>query len=100
MDEFIREFPDRIYHVHIKDAIVTLNGVEKGGKDLGTATFAFTTDPTVIATVDDFGTTMTDYLDFLDSYLGLDRPVPPPADPNQLVLPGGGRRRSRASKTS
>jgi len=23
---FIREFPDRIYHVHIKDAIVTLNG--------------------------------------------------------------------------
>ncbi len=24
--EFIREFPDRIYHVHIKDAIVTLDG--------------------------------------------------------------------------
>ena len=24
--EFIREFPNRIYHVHIKDAIVTLNG--------------------------------------------------------------------------
>lgn len=24
--EFIRTFPDRIYHVHIKDAIVTLNG--------------------------------------------------------------------------
>ena len=24
--EFIREFSDRIYHVHIKDAIVTLNG--------------------------------------------------------------------------
>ncbi len=24
--EFIREFADRIYHVHIKDAIVTLNG--------------------------------------------------------------------------
>jgi sugar phosphate isomerase/epimerase len=24
--EFIREFPDRIYHVHIKDSIVTLNG--------------------------------------------------------------------------
>ncbi len=24
--EFIREFPDRIYHVHIKDAIRTLNG--------------------------------------------------------------------------
>ncbi len=24
--EFIREFPDRIYNVHVKDAIVTLNG--------------------------------------------------------------------------
>jgi sugar phosphate isomerase/epimerase len=24
--EFIRAFPERIYHVHIKDAIVTLNG--------------------------------------------------------------------------
>jgi len=24
--EFLREFPERIYHVHIKDAIVTLNG--------------------------------------------------------------------------
>lgn len=24
--EFIRAFPDRIYHVHIKDALVTLNG--------------------------------------------------------------------------
>ena len=24
--EFIREFPNRIYHAHIKDAIVTLNG--------------------------------------------------------------------------
>ena len=25
-ESLIREFPDRIYHVHIKDAIVTLNG--------------------------------------------------------------------------
>ncbi|MBX3425666.1 MAG: sugar phosphate isomerase/epimerase [Pirellulales bacterium] len=24
--EFLREFPERIYHVHVKDAIVTLNG--------------------------------------------------------------------------
>lgn len=24
--EFIRAFPDRIYHVHVKDAIVTLGG--------------------------------------------------------------------------
>ena len=67
------------------DAIVTLNGVEKGGKDLGTATFAFSTVPAVIATVDDSGTTMTDFLDFLDSYLGLDRPVPPPSGAEQWL---------------
>jgi len=67
------------------DAIVTLNGVEKGGKDLGIATFAFTTDPAVIATVDDSGTTMTDFLDFLDSYLGLDRPIPPPSGAEQWL---------------
>src|SRR5437870_2596844 len=24
--EFLRRFPDRIYHVHVKDAVVTLNG--------------------------------------------------------------------------
>ncbi len=63
------------------DAVVTLEGIEKGGKDLGTATFAFSTNPAVIATVDDSGTTMNDLLDFLDEYLGLDRPVPPPVDP-------------------
>ena len=67
------------------DAIITMTGVEKGGKDLGTATFAFTTNPAVIATVDDSGTTMTDYLDFLDSYLGLDRPVPPPPGSEQWL---------------
>ena len=60
------------------DATVTISGVEKGGKDLGTATFAFTDVPAIIATVDDSGTTMDDFLDFLDEYLGLDRPVPEP----------------------
>ena len=24
--EFLRRFPDRIYHVHIKDVVLTLNG--------------------------------------------------------------------------
>jgi flagellar hook protein FlgE len=62
------------------DAIVTLSGIEKGGKDMGTATFAFTTDAGIAATVDDSGTTLGDFLDFLDEYLGLDRPVPPPVD--------------------
>ena len=67
------------------DAIVTITGVEKGGKDLGTATFAFTTDAGVIATVDDSGTTMDDFLDFLDEYLGLDRPVPAPPGAEQWL---------------
>lgn len=67
------------------DAIVTINGVEKGGKDLGSATFAFTTNPAVIATVDDSGTTMSDFLDFMDEYLGLDRPVPPPPGAEQWL---------------
>ncbi len=67
------------------DAIVTINGVEKGGKDLGSATFAFTTDPAVIATVDDSGVNMDDFLDFLDTYLGLDRPVPPPSGAEQWL---------------
>ncbi len=62
------------------DAIVTLEGIEKGGKDMGTATFAFTTNPAIAATVDDSGATLGDFLDFLDEYLGLDRPVPPPVD--------------------
>ncbi len=63
------------------DAVITIQGVEKGGKDMGTASFAFSTSPAVIATVDDSGTTMNDFMDFLDEYLGLDRPVPPPVDP-------------------
>ena len=67
------------------DAIVTINGVEKGGKDLGSATFAFTTDPAVIATVDDSGVNMDDFLDFLDTYLGLDRPVPAPPGAEQWL---------------
>ena len=67
------------------DAVVTISGVEKGGKDLGTATFAFSTDAGVIASVDDSGTTMEDFLDFLDEYLGLDRPFPiPPGDEQWL----------------
>ncbi|MCH7622930.1 MAG: hypothetical protein IIB46_02480 [Nitrospinae bacterium] len=52
------------------DAIVTISGVEKGGKDLGTATFAFTTDAGVIATVDDSGTTMDDFLDCEGIFFG------------------------------
>ena len=66
------------------DAIVTLNGVEKGGKDLGTATFAFTTDPLVAATVDRSGTDIAAFLSFLDEYLGLDIPGGSPPDETWL----------------
>jgi flagellar hook protein FlgE len=50
--------------------ILTLSGIEKAGKDLGTHSFAFST--TAVAGVDDFGTTLQDYMDFLNEVLGLD----------------------------
>jgi len=49
---------------------ITISGVEKGGKDLGTKTFAFS--PTAVAGSDGFGTTLGDYADFLEDVLGLD----------------------------
>jgi flagellar hook protein FlgE len=49
--------------------IITITGVEKGGKDLGTHTFQFaTSDP---GDVDDYGQTIDDYVDFLNDVLGL-----------------------------
>ena len=57
-------------------AIVTLSGLEKGGKDMGTATFGFMDAATAaLAGVDDFGTNMNDFLTFLDQVLGLDQTV-------------------------
>ncbi|MCH8824682.1 MAG: flagellar hook-basal body complex protein [Planctomycetes bacterium] len=54
-------------------AIITVSGVEKGGKDLGSHTFGFMTSAQAAAAgVDDFGTTMNDYLVFLDQVLGID----------------------------
>jgi len=50
--------------------ILTLAGIEKGGKDLGTHSFAFSA--TAVPGVEDFGTTMQDYMDFLGDVLGLD----------------------------
>lgn len=50
--------------------IMTVSGVEKGGKDLGTHTFAFSA--TAVPGIDDFGTTLQDYLDFLNDIFGLD----------------------------
>jgi flagellar hook protein FlgE len=53
--------------------ILTLNGVEKGGQDLGTHSFAFSATP--VTGVDANGTTLQDYMDFLDEVLGLDNTV-------------------------
>lgn len=50
--------------------VITISGVEKGGKDIGTRSFAFSA--TAVPGVDDFGTTLQDYMDFLDDALGLD----------------------------
>jgi len=56
-----------------EQAIVTVSGIEKGGKDLGSHTFGFMTSAQAsVAGVDAFGTTMNDYLAFLDQVLGLD----------------------------
>lgn len=50
--------------------IITLSGVEKGGKDLGSKSFAFSSTP--VPGVDDYGATLQDYMDFLRQALGLD----------------------------
>lgn len=49
---------------------ITVGGVEKGGKDLGTANFAISA--VAVDGADGFGTTFADYVSFLDEYLGTD----------------------------
>ncbi|MHC4416008.1 MAG: flagellar hook protein FlgE [Planctomycetota bacterium] len=53
--------------------IITVSGLEKGGKDLGTKSFAFSA--AAVPGVDDFGTTMNDFIAFMDEVLGLDSTV-------------------------
>ncbi len=50
--------------------IITVSGVEKGGKDLGTKSFAFT--PSAVVGTDGFGVTLGDYTTWLEGVLGLD----------------------------
>jgi flagellar hook protein FlgE len=50
--------------------ILTVNGVEKGGTDLGRARFAFSA--TAVAGADAIGTSLGDFMDFLEEYMGLD----------------------------
>lgn len=52
-----------------EETVLTISGIEKGGKDLGTHTFAFSNDPNAADVV---GTTMNDFIDFLNDILGLD----------------------------
>ncbi|QOJ18054.1 MAG: flagellar hook-basal body complex protein [Phycisphaeraceae bacterium] len=49
--------------------VITVRGVEKGGKDLGTRSFAFSA--TAVSGVDDYGATLQDFMDFLDGVFGL-----------------------------
>ncbi len=53
------------------DTIITISGVEKGGQTLADRTFAFSTTPAVTATVDDSGTSMDDFIAFMNDALGL-----------------------------
>jgi len=50
---------------------ITISGVEKGGKDLGSKTFAFSA--TAVDGADGFGSTLGDFTDFLEDVLGLDQ---------------------------
>lgn len=54
--------------------VLTLAGVEKSGKDMGSHTFAFvaTQAEADALDADDWGTTLSDYADFVDEVLGLD----------------------------
>jgi len=53
--------------------IITLSGVEKGGKDVGTKSFVFSA--AAVDGVDDYGSTMNDFVAFLQAALGLDSTV-------------------------
>ncbi|MHC4429385.1 MAG: flagellar hook-basal body complex protein, partial [Planctomycetota bacterium] len=56
-----------------RQAIVTIQNVEKGGKDLGTVTFGFMDAVDAAANgVDAFGSDLDDFGAFLDSVFGLD----------------------------
>ena len=50
--------------------IITIGGIEKAGQDLGTHTFQFTTNAAG-STADATGTTMGDFMNWLEATLGL-----------------------------
>lgn len=65
------------------DTVITVSGVEKAGKDLGTHTFAFSTDDTL---ADAIGSTMNDFTSFLEQIFGLD-----PALGGSVTIDGNGQ---------
>ncbi len=56
------------------NTIMTVEGIEKNGKDMGSRTFAFVADQATADSlgVDAWGTTMNDFATFVDEVLGLD----------------------------
>ncbi|TVQ54587.1 MAG: flagellar hook-basal body complex protein [Phycisphaerales bacterium] len=68
-----------------ENTIITISGIEKGGKDLGKFTFGFMDAATAADRgVDGFGTNMNDYIEFLEDVLGLTS-----TDVNGFNLGGG-----------
>ena len=55
------------------DTVITLDGIEKNGQAIASKAFAFTDAATAASLgADEFGSTIDDFVSFLDSYLGLD----------------------------
>jgi flagellar hook protein FlgE len=69
--------------------IITLAGIEKGGKDLGSHTFALSA--TAVTGADSFGTTLNDVATWMEDVLGLDStPTGTSSDLNGGVTISGG----------
>ncbi len=59
-----------------RQAVITIDGLEKGGKDMGTHTFGFmTAGEAATAGIENFGSTMNDFLAFFNDVIGLDSTV-------------------------
>ncbi|MBS3820918.1 MAG: flagellar hook-basal body complex protein [Phycisphaerae bacterium] len=54
------------------DTVITVSGIEKGGQVLESKSFAFSSNPAVTSTVDASGTSLNDFVSFLDNIIGTD----------------------------
>ncbi len=57
------------------DTVITVSGIEKGGQVLASKSFAFSTNVAVTSTTDDSGTSLNDFIAFLDNVIGTDNTV-------------------------